>query len=186
MAEIEQLVPRIVRVLDDVGIPFMLAGSFAGNAHGAPPMSHDLDIVVDLDEPKLEALLAALPAGEYHVDAPAAREALRTRSIFNIVDLATAWRVDFIVRKNRAFSRSEFARRVATEMFGVPVFLVSAEDTIVAELEWSKASGGAETQLRNAAAILAGRKASLDLDYVRHWVGELGLTKEWGQISGEG
>lgn len=180
----EDVLRRMVGLLDDTGIPFMIAGSFASNAHGTPRATQDLDIVIDPAPPMLEALLERLPQGAYHVDRDAAREALRSRGIFNIVDLATAWRVDFIVRKDRPFSRAELARRVAVDLHGVPVFVASAEDTIVAELEWSKESAGSETQLRNVAGIMAARGTALDLAYVQRWVDELGLAGEWAKARG--
>lgn len=180
----EDTLKRIAAALDEVGIPFMIAGSFATKAHGVPCAMQDLDVIVDPEPAQLEALLAALPRDAYHVDVDAARDALRERGIFNIVDLATAWRVDFIVLKDRPFSRGELARRVSTDLLGVPVLVVSAEDTIVAELEWSKQSGGSETQRRNVAGILASRRPSLDLAYVRRWVQELGLSEEWAPFDG--
>src|SRR5262249_558261 len=68
----------------------------------------------------------------YYVDADAARDALRRRAIFNVIDNATGWKVDFIVRKNRPFSREEFRRRQALTLLGVRVFVASAEDPIAA------------------------------------------------------
>jgi len=162
----------------------MIAGSFASNVHGTPRATQDLDIVIAPQPAMLEALLEKLPQGAYHVDDEAAREALRTRGMFNIVDLATAWRVDFIMSKDRPFSRAELARRVAVDMHNVPVFVATAEDTIVAELEWSKDSAGSETQLRNVASILASRGSALDLAYVQRWVDELGLAAEWAKARG--
>jgi hypothetical protein len=35
------------------------------------------------------------------VDVDAARDALRRRSMFNVIDQASGWKVDFIVRKSR-------------------------------------------------------------------------------------
>ena len=72
-------------------------------------------------------------------------------------------------------------RRVPIDLSGVTAFVVSAEDTVVAELEWSKLNGGSETQLRNVAGILARRDAALDLAYVKRWVDELGLAAEWAK-----
>jgi hypothetical protein len=47
----------------------------------------------------------------YYVDADTAREALQRRSQFNVIDMGTAWKADLIIRKARAFSVEEFARR---------------------------------------------------------------------------
>ena len=178
-ARVGDVLRRMVGLLESSAIPFMIAGSFASNAYGMPRATQDLDIVIDPQPEMLEALLERLPSAAYHVDGAAAREALRTRGIFNIVDLATAWRVDFIIKKDRPFSHAELSRRVATELHEVPVFVASAEDTIVSELEWSKASAGSETQLRNVANIVASRGAALDMIYVQRWVDELGLADVW-------
>jgi hypothetical protein len=83
------------------------------------------------------------------------------------------------MKKDRPFSRSEMDRRVRVELHGAWVYVVSAEDTIVAELEWSEEQGGSKTSLRNVVAILARHGDALDRAYIERWIGELGLTAEW-------
>jgi hypothetical protein len=95
------------------------------------------------------------------------------------VDHASGWKVDFILRKNRAFSREEFARRMSLSLLGVPVFVATPEDTIVAKLEWSKESGGSTRQRRDVAGILVTLASQLDLAHVERWVRELDLADEW-------
>ena len=92
---------------------------------------------------------------------------------------ASGWKVDIIIRKNRTFSREEFARRVKVTLLDVPVHVASAEDTIVAKLEWSKRSGGSERQRRDIAGIIATIGQELDRTYVERWVHELELGDEW-------
>jgi hypothetical protein len=180
MTELRGLLERLVRVLDGAGVPFMVAGSFASTAHGLPRTTQDLDLVIDPPSPQaLDALVASMSPEEYYVDADAARDALRRRSMFNIVDHASGWKVDFIVRKNRAFSREEFARRTPMSLLDVPVFMATPEDTIVAKLEWSKQSGGSERQRRDIGGIIATVGERLDSAYIWRWVVDLGLTEEW-------
>ena len=177
---LRDLLGRVVRLLDASGVPFMIAGSFASSAHGLPRTTQDLDVVIDPPSPgALEALVASMTPDIYYVDADAARDALRRRSMFNVVDHASGWKVDFIVRKNRPFSLNEFARRVRITLLDVPVFVASPEDTIVAKVEWSKLAGGSERQRRDVAGILATSDAELDRDYVERWVRDLDLTDEW-------
>ncbi|MGZ6090173.1 MAG: hypothetical protein ACXWUE_42325, partial [Polyangiales bacterium] len=128
-------------------------------------------------------LVEALPRSAYHGSADAAREALRARTSFTVVDFATATRIDFIMKKDRVFSRLEMERRVRVELYGCSMYFVSAEDTVVAELEWSKQQGGSLTQIRNAAGILACRGEALDRAYIERWVEELGLAEEWAKAS---
>jgi hypothetical protein len=183
MTELQGLLHRVVHLLDAAGVPFMIAGSFASAAHGLPRTTQDLDVVIDPPNPEaLDSLVHSMSPDDYYVDADAARDALRRRSMFNVVDQASGWKVDFIIRKNRAFSRDEFARRMQLSLLGVAVFVASPEDTIVAKLEWSKQSGGSERQRRDIAGILATVGDQLDRAYVERWVSELDVTEEWLEV----
>ena len=179
MSDVQDLLRRLVAATCQSDVPFMIAGSFASMAHGLPRTTQDLDVVIDPpDEAALGALVTALLADEFNVDPDAAREAMQRRSMFNAID-RSAWKIDFILRKARSFSMEEFARRTAVQILGVPVFIASAEDTIIAKLEWSKLSGGSERQHRDVAGVLATMKDELDRDYIERWVRELGLEPEW-------
>src|ERR1051325_9232364 len=102
---------RLTTKLDAAGVPHMVVGSFASSFHGVPRSSQDLDLVIDPDLAALRRFLADLPAQEYYADADTAFEALRRRGQFNVIDMATAWKADLIVRKNRPFSLEEMRRR---------------------------------------------------------------------------
>lgn len=178
--EVSDLLGRVAKLLDTAEIPFMVAGSFASTAHGLPRSTQDIDLVIDPPSPSsLEALLASISTEQYYVDADAARDALRRRAMFNIIDLASGWKVDLILRKDRAFSRNEFARRIEMGVLGIPVFVASPEDTIVAKLEWSKLAGGSERQRRDVAGIVATVGAALDRAYIERWARDLSLADEW-------
>lgn len=179
MSSLQELLERIAPALRNAGIPFMIAGSFASAAHGLPRSTNDLDIIIDPSREALDSLLAALPTEIYYVDSDVARDAMLRRGMFNVIDHATGWKIDFIFRKNRAFSRQEFERRSPMNLLGVEVFMASAEDTIVAKLEWSKASGGSERQRRDIAGVIATMGDLLDRSYLAHWVQELELESEW-------
>lgn len=166
--------------LDAAGVPYMVAGSFASTYHGVPRSTHDVDIIIDPTDATLAMLLAALPDADYYVDHDAAKDALRRRSTFNVIDLATGWKVDLIIRKARPFSVEEMTRRQRGEIFGATVAIATAEDAIIAKLEWAKLSDS-ERQLRDVAGVLSVRAATLDVTYIEKWVAELGLETQWAR-----
>jgi hypothetical protein len=176
---------RIVSYLEQAGISHMIAGSFASAYHGVPRATHDIDIVIDPSPAAFEALLAALPVSHYYVDHEAARDALRQKSQFNVIDMTTGWKVDLVIRKARPFSREEFSRRQPAEIFGTRVFMSTAEDSVLAKLEWAKL-GDSERQLRDVEGILAVRGDSLDLEYVERWVAALNLSEQWSRVRPQG
>ena len=180
MTELQGLLERLVRILDGAGVPFMIAGSFASAAHGLPRTTQDVDVVIDPPSPEaLDALVRSLPPDDYYVDSDTAHDALRRRSMFNVVDRVSGWKVDFIIRKSREFSHGEFARRMQVVMLDVPVFVASPEDTVVAKLEWSKQMGGSERQRRDVAGVIASVGDQLDREYIERWVHELDVADEW-------
>jgi hypothetical protein len=171
----------LVALLEAAGIPYMVAGSFASTFHGVARATQDLDVVVDPDGAALDAFLGALDPDRYYVDPDTAREALRRRSQFNVIDMATGWKADLIIRKARRFSIEELARRQPAELLGTRTYVATAEDSIIAKLEWAKQSDSTR-QLRDVAGIVAMRGDALDLEHVERWVQELGLQAEWARV----
>src|ERR1700704_5354863 len=153
---------RLTAKLAAAGVPNMVVGSFASSFHGVPRSSQDLDLVIDPQAESLRHFILNLPPQEYYADADAAFDALRRRGQFNVIDMATAWKADLIVRKARPFSIEEMRRRTEGDLLGTRVFLASAEDTVIAKLEWAKAGGGSELQLRDVSGIVQLRSGSLD------------------------
>jgi hypothetical protein len=111
-------------------------------------------------------------------------EAWRRRGIFNVIDYASGWKTDLILRKDRPFSRSEFERRVRTRILGVDVFVTTAEDTILAKLEWARL-GESERQLRDVIGVIELRGDTLDVAYIERWARELGVTSLWERVASE-
>lgn len=175
---IAAVLERLRAALDMAGIPYMVTGSFASSAHGVPRATNDIDIVIAPTRQQLTALLEQMPESEYYANHEEAEEALRHRSIFNIIDYDGMWKVDFIVQKDRSFSQGELARRGVIEIAGIRMQTASAEDVLISKLEWAKL-GESERQIGDAAGIIRVQAANLDVDYIERWVAALGLELQW-------
>jgi hypothetical protein len=175
-----QVLRRITAALDDAKIEYMLTGSFASAYHGAPRSTQDIDFVIEATPEQLGTLVQALPEAQYYVDLTAAIEAHKRQSMFNLIDLDTGWKVDFVVRKSRPFSKEEFTRRRRVILHGISIFVASVEDVIIAKLEWSRLAQS-QRQIEDVAAILRVRFDGLDRGYVEKWIEELGLNERWSE-----
>lgn len=178
MTDQGSLLARIVRLLDAADIPHMVVGSLASSFHGEPRQTRDIDIVIDPSDDALRRFIAMLPVDELYADADAAGEALTRRGAFNVIEIASGWKVDLMIRRDRPFSREEFGRRLAVRLLETDAHVATAEDTILAKLEWAR-EGSSERQLRDVAAILEAQGESLDHAYLARWVGVLGVEAEW-------
>ncbi len=173
-----EVLQRISAALDHAGIAYMLTGSFASAHYGSPRSTQDIDLVIAATVEQLTSLVQSLPSDEYYVDLDAALEARRRESLFNIIDMATGWKIDLIFRKSRRFSQEEFARRQQINLQGLRLFVASAEDVIVAKLEWAKLAKS-QRQIDDVATILGLRWDVLDRSYLEGWISELDLKAQW-------
>jgi hypothetical protein len=126
---------------------------------------------IDPDRDALERFVRSVDAKDLYVSREAVEE---RRGQFNVVLLESGWKCDLILRKHRAFSDQEFARRQPAEIAGVRVFVATAEDTIVAK-----------RQIRDVVGVLQMRAEELDTPYIERWVVELGLAELWEQARRE-
>jgi hypothetical protein len=156
----------------------MVTGSTASAAHGVARATRDIDVVIEVDLAALQRLLRELPPDQYYVSEEAALDAVRQRGQFNVIDQASGWKVDLIVRKDRPWSVEEFRRRRPTRLLDVEVSIATAEDVILSKLEWA-AAGGSELQLADVAGILSLQGAALDRAYLERWARELGVLPQW-------
>jgi hypothetical protein len=109
----------VADVLESLGIPYFVGGSFASAAQGAARSTLDADIIADLRLEHVEAIVQAL-GHDFYCDAEMIYDAIQHRSSFNLIHLATMFKVDVFVNKGRAFDRSQFERRVIQQFSADP------------------------------------------------------------------
>ena len=104
--------------------------------------------------------------------------------MFNVIDLVGGWKVGLVIRKDRPFSEIEFSRRRPTEVFGSRVMVASAEDVLLAKLEWA-ASSGSTRQVDDARGIVRVQGDRLDLDHLQFWADQLGVRAALDEVLAE-
>ena len=176
-----EFLDRVVECLDRCGVEHMVTGSLASGYHGEPRATRDIDFVIDCDERQLSELLARVHAHGWYVSDDAAHDALRRRSMFNVIETAYGHKADLMIRRDRPFSIEEFGRRRRVELLDArDVSVASAEDTILAKLEWSSETESDRQRLDALGVVRA--SVSLDLEYLRRWATELGLRDDLEKI----
>lgn len=176
MSELDVL-REVTTRLKQEGIPHMLTGSLAMSYYTQPRMTRDIDIVAELREPDAQRVIDLFQPG-YYVPAGAIREAIRDRSMFNLIHAATVTKVDFVIRKDDPYRRTEFERRIKVRFGDVDTWLVSKEDLIISKIAWARDSRS-EVQRRDVQGLMA---SGYDRDYVDHWLRQLGISefaREW-------
>jgi hypothetical protein len=176
----EEFVAAIAASLNAAGIPFMMTGSHGSSHHGAPRATQDVDLVADPTGESLDQFLRLL-GDRYYVSPDAAREALRSRSQFNVIDINDGWKADIIIRKDRPFSIEEFRRRQPLTLHGQQLSVASAEDVILSKLEWNRITPS-ERQLSDALNVAIVQWPRLDHAYLRKWASSLGVADRMEEV----
>ncbi len=175
---VSEVLGRIATHLHESGIAYMLVGSFASSFHGALRSTHDIDLVIEATPDQLKNLILGLQRQGYYAELDAALDAHQHESLFNVIDSSTGWKIDFIIRKSRAFDEEEFGRRRPAKLYDIQLFIASAEDVVISKLEWAKL-GGSQRQIEDVGKVLAAQWKSLDQNYLSKWIKELQLEQQW-------
>ncbi|MDD5747695.1 MAG: hypothetical protein PHP64_01360 [Actinomycetota bacterium] len=181
----QELLARVIGVLDDLGIENMVTGALASSMQGAPRLTHDIDIVVDLDETSAQGLFEKFSSEEFYLEEKSIYEAMEQGGMFNLIDINEGLKVDFWVLTDEPFDRSRFSRRLTEEVLGIKLRVSSPEDTILQKLKWAKLSGGSEKQLLDALQVYEVQFEKLEMDYLRYWARELGVEPLLKRIENE-
>jgi len=180
MTSQDDFLRNLIKILGDFSIPYMISGSFGSSYHGRPRATKDIDIVINPTEVQLMEFVKSL-GEDYYVSLDAVQDAFVNNSMFNIIDSISGWKVDFILRKARAFSRQEFERKGIADIGGLDVWVTSPEDIILSKLEWSKDSHS-EQQFNDALGVAVVQWNRLDVDYLRNWAKGLQVSDSLEQI----
>jgi len=174
---VQDVLKNLRAALEDAGVPYMMTGSFVSSVHGIPRATQDIDLVIEPTRDQLIALMKNFGEPIYDSDTDDALDAFRRRSMFSVIDRRGIWKIDFIVRKDRPFSKREFGRRKVIEILGVALDAATPEDLLLAKLEWAKL-GESERQIRDAAGIIEIQGEKLDVDYVERWAAALDIEDQ--------
>jgi hypothetical protein len=176
------LLRYVATVVEGMGLRYFVTGSTATIFYGEPRFTNDIDVVVDIPEPRLIEFCRHFPYPDYYLSDTAAREAVRAKTQFNIIHEKSGLKVDVIIPQLNAFNESRFARirRVEASKDFFASF-ASAEDAIIKKMEYFQ-EGGSEKHLRDIAAILKVRRFPIDIAYIGRWADQMGLADVWRAI----
>jgi hypothetical protein len=176
---IEALKP-IAGIFQSLGIRFYIGGSVASSFHGAARSTMDVDLVADLSLENIEPFIRRLDKEEFYVSQTAIEDAINRSSCFNVIHLASSFKVDIFILKSRNFDKSSMNRAVPGKVdlqseFQVPI--ASPEDTILSKLEWYRLGNEvSERQWDDVVRVMNILGNKVDQDYLEHYAIELAVS----------
>lgn len=98
------------RVLDELGLPWVLGGSLASSLVGEPRSTVDIDVAVLLADEHVDSIVRAAQ-DDYYVSTEMVREAVASHSSFNLLHHRTGMKVDAFPLADDLLDRWQLGRR---------------------------------------------------------------------------
>jgi len=175
-SEALQVTLLVTSILDDLGIPHVIGGSMASIIHGMLRTTMDVDILADMQPEHVSPFVVKLQDA-FYTDKAVIHQAIQRRSSFNLIHLATMFKVDIFLPKDRAFDQQQLKRRMAEPVgpdADAQLWVLTPEDIVLAKLDGFRLGGEvSERQWRDILGVLKTQQTMLNLDYLRQWAQEL-------------
>jgi hypothetical protein len=165
--------------LEALGLNYVVGGSIASSLHGIPRATQDIDIVVVLWGKDVEGFVARFESS-FYVDRDMVMDAIRRRASFNIIHLATMYKVDIFIADRSDLVHEELDRRLAIDLGEPPrrVWVCSAEDIVLQKLDWYEQGNRiSDRQWTDVIGVMKVQGQKLDLAYLRRWADTKGLRE---------
>lgn len=161
----------------------MITGAWSVIYYGRPRASHDIDFVVDLKLEDIKKVLRAFQilSPDFSFEKEAIKEAIKSKSIFQVFHLPTMLKFDCWLLTNDPFDQSRFSRRKRIKLLGQFMFIASSEDTILQKLRWYK-KARIEKHLIDAAFVYQVQENNLDKKYLELWVKRLVVGRYYREM----
>jgi len=180
-----KLLIKILSLLNENQIDYMITGSLVSSIQGEPRATHDVDILVNITHAAIPALIKAFRPPDYYISESAIEEAIQHKSMFNLLDTTEGDKADFWILTDEPFDQSRFSRKYEEKMLGVSMKISAPEDTILMKLRWAKLSGGSEKQFTDALRVYEVQYGKLNLSYMEAWSQALHIKEFWERLKQE-
>lgn len=167
---------RVAHACARLGLRYLIGGSLASSFHGVPRSTNDADLLVELPGRCVDVLVADL-AADFYVDADMIRDAIARGACFNVIHLATMFKVDVFVLTRDELLLQEMARREEHSLADgsdARAYFASPEDTVLHKLDWYRRGQGiSDRQWRDVIGVMEVQGRRLDVGYLRRWAAHL-------------
>jgi hypothetical protein len=166
----------ITAALNRVGIRYAIGGSIASSARSVWRTTLDVDLIAAIAPSQAEAFVQAL-GKDWYADTDDVRKSIAAGRSFNVIHMKNVQKVD-VFPASGPFHSAQLDRATTLPLGedGIPCVVTTAEDILLAKLQWYRDGGEvSDRQWSDIGGLIAVNDA-MDWDYVNSWAARLGVT----------
>jgi hypothetical protein len=188
MASALDVILHVTETFEALGVPYVIVGSFASSIRRRARSTADVDIVADIEPERIEHVVQSF-ASDFYIDEKAVRRAVATGRSFNAIHLESMFKVDVFIAPPSGHRRQQLEHRQREVILTEPersVYIATAEDTVLAKLQWFARGGRvSDRQWSDILGVLQVQGTDMDWEYLRRNARELGVEDLLERASSE-
>lgn len=165
-------------------IPYFVTGSVASIVYGDPRLTHDIDLVINLNHINVDIFLKAFPSDQFYCPP---EEVIKTeinrtsRGHFNLIHHETGFKADIYLIGSSELQLWAMHNSRQIDFAGSKINIAPPEYVIIMKLEYYK-EGNAEKHLSDIKSILNNSSDLIDYNLLKKLINERSLTAEWESV----
>lgn len=171
-------------ILNKNKVPYFVTGSVATIVYGDPRLTHDIDLVVNLENTDVNLFIESFPSDEFYCppeDIIKIEMSRNSRGHFNIIHKETGFKADMYLTGNDDLQLWAMKNCKIIDFAGSKIRVAPPEYVIVKKLEFYK-EGHSQKHISDISSILANSNELIDFELLNKLIDERGLAQEWKEV----
>ena len=173
-----------IKRLNNIKISYLVTGAAATIIYGVPRLTHDIDLIIQLDYVKIDDFIKQFPSDKFYLPP---EEVIKLeikrplRGHFNIIHHETGFKADIYIMGEDTLHKWALTNKKSFNILGETIWVAPPEYVIMRKLEYFR-EGGSSKHLTDIQNILDVMKENIDYKFIREKVKQYSLEKEWGKV----
>jgi len=162
----------------------MVTGSIASIIYGEPRMTHDIDLVIKLNEKEIPDLAGFFPADEFYfppVEVVRIECKRESHGHFNILHFESGFKADIYIAGNNKLEKWGLGNIREYDFYGEKIYAAPPEYVIIMKLNYFL-EGGSGKHLSDIKAILKYSEELVDYNILNSFIKDYRLEAVWSRI----
>lgn len=168
-------------------IQYFVTGSVASIVYGEPRLTHDIDLVISIDDSNIDRLIKAFPPEQFYCPP---EEVLRTemnrtsRGHFNLIHHDTGFKADIYFTGKSELQLWAMNNSRQIDFSGSKINIAPIEYVIIMKLEFYK-EGNAQKHIIDIQSMISNSGELIDYLLLNKLIAERALADQWYEVQRE-